>query len=81
MIRRLATSHMSQMQILLDLLFNPKPQWSYLEDMRADVKDSQMQFASVCQDCVIDFTHLEVPNEDDICGKIAKMKYWFSKMQ
>ena len=43
-IRKLQTSTVSQMCVPLDLLFNPRPRWACLEDMRREVKSLQAQF-------------------------------------
>ena len=65
-IRKLHTSSLAQMQIPLDMLLNPRPKWAYLEDMRRDVKDLQIQFAMSRQAFVRQLTLYDVPAKDMI---------------
>lgn len=67
-IRKLQTSTLSQMSVPLDLLFNPRPRWACLEDMRIEVKSLQAQFGISRGLFMEQLQQYEIPAKDDVAS-------------
>ena len=80
-IRKLHTSTVSQMRVPLDLLFNPRPKWACLEDMRQEVKSLQAQFGINRNLFMERLLQYEVPAAaDDIASQYAFVQYWIQHL-
>ena len=62
------------------MLLNPRPKWAYLEYMRREVKDLQIQFAMNRQSFIKQLTQYEVPDKEDLCGHVAFVQYWVKQL-
>lgn len=81
MLRRLTTIDMSQVQVPLELMLNPRPKWACLEDMHVEVKDLHMQFQMTRNNFISEFSRLRVPEAEDVMSKITYLKYWLQKVE
>ena len=80
-LRKLQTSTVSQMRVPLDLLFNPRPKWACLEDMRQEVKSLQAQFGINRNLFMERLQQYEVPAKNDIASQYAFMQYWIQHLE
>ena len=80
-LRKLQTSTVSQMRVPLDLLFNPRPRWACLEDMRQEVKSLQAQFGINKNLFKEKLQQYEVPAKDDVASQYAFMQYWMQHLE
>ena len=79
-IRKLQTSFLNQMQVLLDMLLNPRSKWACLEDMRKEVKDLQMQFVVTRQTFLSQLEQFAILDKEDLCGHVAFVQYWVKQL-
>ena len=79
-IRKLQTSTVSQMRVPLDLLFNPRPRWACLEDMRREVKSLQAQFGISRNLFIAQLQQYEIPAKDDLASQFAFVQHWIKHL-